>query len=121
MIRNISFPFLIQFLPNEPSIHPMQKNPRKSWTLDSMPWSPDSRHWILVFVSGTIRFCMLILRGIPDSLSCFLDFKAEDSEFRQQNFPRFQIPWAKTSLIPDSMGKNFPDSRIQILSHGQNP
>ena len=92
MIKNISLHFLIQFFPNEPSIRPMQENPREFWILDSLPWSPDSRNLTLVFVSGTIRFCMLIISGIPDSLSCILDSKAQDSEFCQQNFPRFQIP-----------------------------
>ena len=65
---------------------------REYWILDSLPWSPDSSNLALVFVSGTIRFCMLIISGIPDSLSCILDSKAQDSEFYQQNFPRFQIP-----------------------------
>ena len=39
---------------------------------------PDSRYWIPVFVSGTC--------GIPDSLSCFPDSKAQDSRFHKQNF-----------------------------------
>ena len=74
-----------------------------------MPWSLDSRNLTQVFVSGTIRFCMLIISGNADSLSCTPDSKDQDSEFRKQNFPRFQIPWAKISLIPESrfphMGK----------------
>ena len=39
---------------------------------------------------------------IPDSLSCFLDSKAQDSTFHKQNFPEFRIIQAKTCRIPES-------------------
>ena len=39
---------------------------------------------------------------IPDSLSCFLDSKAQDSAFHKQNFPEFRIIQAKTCRIPES-------------------
>ena len=44
-----------------------------------------------------LGFQIPIVSGIPDPLSCFLDFKAQDSEFHKQNvkykdkFPGFQI------------------------------
>ena len=44
--------------------------------LDSTPWIPDSRSRIPVFVSGTLRPCIPIFSGIPDSLSCIPDSKA---------------------------------------------
>ena len=40
-----------QFFPSVFS-SPHVRNPRQSWILDSLPWSPDSRYWIPVFVSG---------------------------------------------------------------------
>ena len=49
-----------------------------AWILDSTPWIPDSRYWILVFVSGT---------WILDSNPGFLDLY---SRFHKQKFPGFQ-------------------------------
>ena len=37
-------------------------------------WMPDSNRWI---------------RGIPDLLSCILDFKAQDPDSSSMNFPDF--------------------------------
>ena len=52
------------------------RDPRQSWTLDSM-------YWIPVFVSG-----ILILEPIPDSLSCIPGFKTQDSRFPSNIFLR---------------------------------
>ena len=35
-------------------------------------------------------FWILIVRGIPDSLSCIPDSKAQDSKFYKQKFPGFR-------------------------------
>ena len=43
----------------------------------------DSSHWNLD--SG-----FLPVSGIPDSLSCISDSKAQDSRFHKQNFPEFR-------------------------------
>ena len=45
-----------------------------------------------------------IVGGISDSLSCILDFKAQDSGFHKQNL----------SQISDSTSKNFPNSGVHI-------
>ena len=52
----------------------------QSWIMDSVPWIPDSKYWILVFVSGTN------ISGIPDSLSFILDSKAQESGFHKHKF-----------------------------------
>ena len=62
---------------------PMLGKQWQSWILDSMPWIPDSKYWILVFVSGTN------VTGIPDSLNCILDSKSQDSRFHKHIFPGF--------------------------------
>ena len=53
----------------------MQRNPRQSWILHSMPWIPDSSYWIP------------ILSRIPDFFSCILDSKAQDTGFHSKNCP----------------------------------
>ena len=55
----------------------------QSWIMDSVPWIPDSKYWILVFVSGTN------ISGIPDSLSFILDSKAQESGFHKHKFHGF--------------------------------
>ena len=55
----------------------MQRNPSQSWILDSMPWIPDSSYWIPILSR--------ILSRIPDSLSCILDSKAQDTGFHSKN------------------------------------
>ena len=52
--------------------------------------------------SVELGFWIPIVRGIPDSLSCILDSKAQEFGFHKQNFPRFRIPQAKISWIPES-------------------
>ena len=56
---------------------------------------------------GKLDSVFQIVGGIPDSLSCILDFKAQDSGFHKQNFPRFRIPQAKISRIPESTFHNM--------------
>ena len=55
-----------------------------------------------IFFSGT---WIPVVSGIPDS-------KAQDSGFNRQTFPRFWIPHAKISKIPDSTCKNISRFRI---------
>ena len=55
-----------------------------------------------IFFSGT---WIPVVSGIPDS-------KAQDSGFNRQTFPRFWIPHAKMSKIPDSTYKNISRFRI---------
>ena len=66
-------------------------NPRQSWILDSTQWIPDSRS-----LSVGLGFWIPIVTGIPDSLSCIPDPKAQDSG-----------------------SKNFPDSVIWIPLRGE--
>ena len=40
-------------------------------------------------------FRIPIVCEIPDSLSCILDFEAEDLDTTGEHFPDFGIPWAK--------------------------
>ena len=51
------------------------------------------------------------LSGIPDSLSCIPDVKAQDSRVDKQKFPGFQFPQPKISRILES------ESCIGRLSH----
>ena len=77
-------------------------NPRQPWILDSTPWITDSRYCISDSLSVKLGFQIRVVSGIPDSLSCMSDSKAQDSGFREQNFSdsAFQIPlhWAKLFL-----------------------
>ena len=63
--------------------------------------------WISVFVSGTVvGFWIAIVGGIPDSLSCIPDSKAQDLGFKR-----------KFSQILDPTGKTFLDSGMRIPLH----
>ena len=55
-------------------------------------------------LSVELGFWIPILSGIPDSLSCIPNSKANDSRFNKHNFPGFRIPQAKmsNSWIPKS-------------------
>ena len=55
-----------------------------------------------IFFSGT---WIPVVSGIPDA-------KAQDSGFNRQTFPRFWIPHAKMSKIPNSTFKNISRFRI---------
>ena len=56
------------------------KGIQQSWILDSTQWILDSRYWFLV----------IIISGIPDSLSCIPDSKDQVSGYHKQIFPAFQ-------------------------------
>ena len=87
----------------------MQVNPRKSWILDSTP--VDSGFQVL-----DSSLCQLDLdsgfQGLV-GLGCIPNSKAQDSGFHKEKFPRFRIPQAKFSRIPDATSKTFSDSRFQ--------
>ena len=52
--------------------------------------------------SVELGFRIRIVSGIPDSYTCIPDSKAQDSGFHKHKFPRFRIPNAKISRIPES-------------------
>ena len=86
------------------NFRPMKGNPKQSWIQDFMRWIPYSRHWIPVFVNETWILDSTIVSGIPDSLSCIQDSKAQHFHFHKQNFPdpRIRIPlhvWVLTGRI----------------------
>ena len=66
-------------------------------------WIPDSRYWIVAIVGGTwiLDSHRKRVSGIPDSLTCIPDPKAQDSGFHMYNFPGFQFPHAKISQNPE--------------------
>ena len=69
-------------------------------------WIPRRGFWISrwqisVFVGGT-WIQIAIVGGIPNSLICIPDSKAQDMGFHKKIFPRFQIQKAKLSWIPES-------------------
>ena len=59
-----------------------------------------------------LGFWIQIVSGIPDSLKCIPESKAQYSGFHMQEFLGFQIPQARISRVPDSTSKNFPSSRF---------
>ena len=67
-----------------------------------------------------LGFRITIVSGIPDSLNCIVDSKAQDSGF--QSLVEYWIPWTVFWIpklrIPDSRGKNFSDLRTRIPYHG---
>ena len=87
---------------------------RRHWILNSTPWIADSRYQAvnLNFLSVELP----IDRGIPDSLCCIPNPRAQDSGFHKQKIPEFRIPRAKLSRIhgetrlsyfsPNFLGKN---------------
>ena len=80
-------------------------NVRESKTLlDSGFHAVDSGFQLLDSRSFSVElgFRIRIVSGIPDSYSCIPDSKAQDSGFHKQKFPRFRIPNAKISRIPES-------------------
>ena len=58
------------------------------WILNSMPWIPDSRYWIPVFVNGT----WILDSGILDS-------KTQDSRFCKQHFSEFRFKFFWNALV----------------------
>ena len=70
------------------SCSPHVRNPRQSRILDSTPWIPDSRYWILDSLSVELGFRIPIIGWIPD----FLELKSQDSGFQRQKFVGFWNP-----------------------------
>ena len=66
----------------------MKGNSRQSWILDSTPSFTNSRFRIPWSLSVKLGFWIPIVSGIPDSLSCIPDSKAQDFGFHKQKFPR---------------------------------
>ena len=96
-----------------PSLAPCKG--RQSCILDSTPWIPDSRYWIPYSLSVELGFRIPMVSGIPDSLSCFLDSKVQDSGFQNQNWiPGFRFPQAKPSRIRITQAKicRIPESGV---------
>ena len=95
--------------------------PRQSWILDSTPWIKESRHWIPVFVSGTLDSGFKSLEGfwipkprIPDSTSNF-----PDSGFHQQKFLGFRNPhsltWSELEVKEGNFSCfNFPNHILTV-------
>ena len=101
----IMFYFFIFLKPNTNNNSPHVRDPRQSSILYAMPWIPDPRYWIPVFLVK-LGFWIPIISRIPDSLSCIPDSKAQDSGFHKQNFYGFRDPdsltWGETTytLVP---------------------
>ena len=70
--------------------------------------------------SVELGFRIRIVSGIPDSYTCIPDSKAQDSGFHKQKFPRFRIPNAKISRIPESgflyMGRFMTNANVSALN-----
>ena len=66
----------------------------------------DSRFQVTGFQSLSVELghWIPIDCGIPDSLSCILDSKTQDSRFQKQKFPRFRNP---DSLTLGDMSGSF--------------
>ena len=58
------------------------RDPRQSGILDSTLWIPDSGFQVL---DSSLCQRNLVVSGIPDSLSCIPDSKAQDSGFDKRN------------------------------------
>ena len=56
-----------------------ERESKQSWILDSTPWIPDSWYWVSDFLIAESGFRIPIVSGIPESLSCIPDSKAQDS------------------------------------------
>ena len=107
----------------EKSVSPVLFSPhvRESKTLlDSGFHAVDSGFHLLDSRSFSVElgFRIRIVSGIPDSYTCIPNSKAQDSGFHKQKFPRFRIPNAKISRIPESgflyMGQLFSKKAKQI-------
>ena len=55
-------------------------------------WIPHHGFGIPGSLSVVLEFRIPIVSGIPDSLNCILDSKAQDSGFHKQKFPGFTNP-----------------------------
>ena len=79
--------------------------------LDYKSHSMDS---IFQSFSVELGFWIPFLSGIPDSLSCILGSKGQDSGFNQQNVPGFRILQANISHIPKS-GSPYVERYLYLL------
>ena len=59
-----------------------------------------------------------IIGGIPDSLICILDSKAQDSGLHKQNFHGFRDSTSKYLLDSLTLGENNFDVKLQALTTG---
>ena len=57
------------------------KRIHESWILYLKPWFTNSMYWIPDFFSVELGLKIPIVSGMPDSLSCIPDSKAQDSGF----------------------------------------
>ena len=79
-----------------------------TWILDSTPWILDSRCWFWILCrwnldpgsQSLVGFQIPITSGIPDSLCCIPDSKAQDSAFHSKNLLDFGFQKQKHSRIP---------------------
>ena len=85
------------------TVTPMEGNPRRI---------SDSKYWNPVFLSVELGFQVPNLSGIPDSLSCIPDSKAQDSGFNKKN-PRIPNSTNKTGRFVHTAPFN-----IFARSHG---
>ena len=83
---------------------PLERESRA--VLDSGFHAANSRFQVTGFqsLSMELGFWIPIDCGIPDSLSCILDSKTQDSRFQKQKFPRFRNP---DSLTLGDMSDSF--------------
>ena len=94
----LNFPFLDLWV----LLAPCSSNPIQSWILDSTPWIPDYRYWILDSLSMEIGFRIPVTRGIPDSLSWIPYSKALGS-----TFPMRKIFVSRTSTLQGASHSSF--------------
>ena len=87
-------------------VQPMQGNPRQYWILDSTSWIPDFQVVDFSLCRWNVDLQIAIVGGIPDSLSCIPDSKAQDLGFK-----------SKFSQILDPTRKTFLDSGMRIPLH----
>ena len=71
--------------------------------LDSPPWIPDSRYWILVFVNAwNLDSSFQSLVGFEIPLELYLDSKSLDSGFHKQKISLVRNPdylsWSEKSV-----------------------
>ena len=69
-------------------------------------------------MSAELGFWISIVSGIPDSLSCIPDSKAQDSGYHKQNFIGFWIPQANLNF--PHFGFRVSLQRL-VWSHANNP
>ena len=92
-------------LPSTSTMSPVSPHVRESKTVLDSGFNfvgPEFQVLLSTSFSVELGFRIPIVSGIVDSYSCIPYSKAQDSGFRKQKFPRFRIPDAKMSKIPES-------------------